>query len=155
MDRKYASRIEPGLRVIVTAGGAGIGRVIVEALHTCGAHIHVCDVDADAVADLNSALPKVGTSIADVADASQVDRFFAEAEAHLAQHTTPDLQRRRRRPAARPLQGAAQGQEGRENKTRFVCPAAKPCANNKCRSPHRDARGRPMGRMLPLATEIY
>ena len=61
MDREYVSRIEPGLRVIVTAGAAGIGRVIVEALHTCGAHIHVCDVDADAVADLNSALPEVGS----------------------------------------------------------------------------------------------
>ena len=83
MDREYVSRIEPGLRVIVTAGAAGIGKVIVEALHTCGAHIHVCDVDADAVADLNSALPEIGTTIADVADASQVDQFFAEAETHL------------------------------------------------------------------------
>ena len=83
MNREYVSRIEPGLRVIVTAGAAGIGRVIVEALHTCGAHIHVCDVDADAVADLNSVLPEIGTTIADVADASQVDQFFAEAETHL------------------------------------------------------------------------
>ena len=31
MEREYAARIEPGLRVMVTAGAAGIGRVIVEA----------------------------------------------------------------------------------------------------------------------------
>ena len=43
----------------------------------------MCDVDADAVADLNSLLPEVGTTIADVADASQVDQFFTEAETHL------------------------------------------------------------------------
>ena len=83
MDREYASRIELGLRVIVTAGAAGIGRVIVEALHTYGAHIHVCDIDADAIADLNSSLPEVGTTVADVADANQVDQFFTEAESHL------------------------------------------------------------------------
>ena len=83
MDREYASRIELGLRVIVTAGAAGIGRVIVEALHTYGAHIHVCDIDADAIANLNSSLPEVGTTVADVADANQVDQFFTEAESHL------------------------------------------------------------------------
>ena len=84
MDREYVSRIEPGLRVMVTAGAAGIGRVIVEAFHTCSAHIHVCDVDADAIADLNSSLPEVGTTIADVSDASQVDQFFAEAGEQVA-----------------------------------------------------------------------
>ena len=83
MDREYASRIEPGLRAMVTAGATGIGRVIVEALHTYGAHIHVCDIDADAIANLNSSLPEVGTTVADVADANQVDQFFTEAESHL------------------------------------------------------------------------
>ena len=83
MDHEYASRIQYALRVIVTAGAAGIGRVIVEAFHTCGAHIHVCDVDTDAIASLNSSLPEVGTTVADVADANQVDQFFAEAETHL------------------------------------------------------------------------
>jgi NAD(P)-dependent dehydrogenase (short-subunit alcohol dehydrogenase family) len=83
MDREFASRIEPGLRVMVTAGAAGIGKVIVKALHAQRARLHTCDIDAAAIANLSSTLPDVGTTLADVADPNQVDQFFTEAETHL------------------------------------------------------------------------
>lgn len=71
-----------GQRVIVTAGAGGIGHAIVKALVAAGARVHICDVDADALAACKKAL-KVGTTLADVSDATTVDRLFADATANL------------------------------------------------------------------------
>jgi NAD(P)-dependent dehydrogenase (short-subunit alcohol dehydrogenase family) len=68
-----------GQKVIVTAGAAGIGRAIAERFIAQGARVFVCDVDGDALADFRKANPKAGATTADVADAQQVDRLFAEA----------------------------------------------------------------------------
>ena len=72
-----------GLRAIVTAGAAGIGRAIAETFLASGASVHVCDVAADALADFGRAHPAAGTGRADVSDASQVGRYFATALAAL------------------------------------------------------------------------
>lgn len=72
-----------GLRVMITAGGAGIGRVIAETFQANGARVHVCDVSSEAIADCQEAMPEVGTTLADVADVQQVDRWFDEAQATL------------------------------------------------------------------------
>lgn len=75
--------IEPGLRVLVTAGAAGIGRAITDALAEDGARLHVCDVDEEALAACRRALPEVGTTRCDVALEDDVARLFEEARAHL------------------------------------------------------------------------
>lgn len=66
-------------RVIITAGGAGIGRAIARAFHAAGARIHICDVDAATLADAQAELPGLGVSEADVSDPDQVDRLFDAA----------------------------------------------------------------------------
>ena len=42
-----------GLRVVVTAGGAGIGRATAELFATAGARVWTCDIDADALASVS------------------------------------------------------------------------------------------------------
>jgi NAD(P)-dependent dehydrogenase (short-subunit alcohol dehydrogenase family) len=71
-----------GQRIVVTAGAAGIGRAIVEALVAAGARVHVCDVDAEALQACGRAL-SVGTTLADVSNDAQVDRLFNDASATL------------------------------------------------------------------------
>ena len=50
--RKAPDMSVAGLKVLVTAGAAGIGRVIAEAFADGGAHVEVCDVSKEALAAL-------------------------------------------------------------------------------------------------------
>ena len=79
MDALRRLRPEPGLRVLVTAGAAGIGRAIVDAFAQAEARVAVCDVDGDALGEARKALPEAVTVRADVADASSVDAFVRQA----------------------------------------------------------------------------
>ena len=63
-----------GLRVMVTAGASGIGLEIARAFVREGARVHVCDVDSEALGKVTG----VTTSVCDVADRAQVQRFFDE-----------------------------------------------------------------------------
>jgi NAD(P)-dependent dehydrogenase (short-subunit alcohol dehydrogenase family) len=66
-----------GLRVLVTAGAAGIGRVIAQTFLDHGARVHVCDVDDKALASLPKEISRTRTDVADVA---QVDKLFEEVK---------------------------------------------------------------------------
>lgn len=72
-----------GQRIIVTAGAAGIGRAIAGQFIAGGARVFICDVDRAALDEFRKAHPKAGATVADVADAQQVDRLFAEAATFL------------------------------------------------------------------------
>ena len=72
-----------GLRVLVTAGAAGIGRAFASTFHEAGANVFVCDVDANALSELRAEHPQVGTAITDVAAPSQVDELFDTANSFL------------------------------------------------------------------------
>jgi NAD(P)-dependent dehydrogenase (short-subunit alcohol dehydrogenase family) len=74
---------KPGLRVLVTAGGSGIGRVIAETFASAGARLHVCDVSDAALADCNSNFPDWGITHCDVSDEEQVATLFENVKAHL------------------------------------------------------------------------
>jgi len=62
-----------GLRVLVTAGGAGIGRVIAHTFAEHGARVFTCDIDAATKPD----------ALCDVAKLADVDRLFDEASSKL------------------------------------------------------------------------
>ena len=72
-----------GARVIVTAGGSGIGNVIVRTFADAGARVFACDVDPALVEGLRAGDPAVGAGVADVARADDVDRLFDEALVYL------------------------------------------------------------------------
>src|SRR6185503_17795071 len=72
-----------GLRVVVTAGAAGIGRAIARTFVEHGAAVHVCDVDAGALEETAALLPGVTQSRADVSNVADVERLFRDAKQRL------------------------------------------------------------------------
>ena len=72
-----------GLRVLVIAGAAGIGRAIARTFVEHGASAHICDVDAAALARFRSEMPGVGQTLADVSKLADVERLFEDAKRSL------------------------------------------------------------------------
>jgi NAD(P)-dependent dehydrogenase (short-subunit alcohol dehydrogenase family) len=68
-----------GLRVLVTAGAAGIGRAIAQTFVEHDARVHICDVDTAALEAAKRQLPSVTQTLADVAKLDDVERLFADA----------------------------------------------------------------------------
>ncbi|HEY2968324.1 MAG TPA: SDR family oxidoreductase [Casimicrobiaceae bacterium] len=73
-----------GLRVLVTAGAAGIGKAFAETFADAGAKVFICDVDQAALAAFHTARPEIGGCIADVADPQAVDVLFDATTAFLS-----------------------------------------------------------------------
>ena len=69
-----------GKRVLVTAGGAGIGRGIAAAFLAQGARVWIFDIDAEALAATKDAHPELGGSRTDVAHEGAVTAMFAAIE---------------------------------------------------------------------------
>lgn len=76
----FKDRLYPpsGLRVLVTAGASGIGAVIASAFAETGASIHICDIDAAALAASQKSFPSYKATRANVADEEQVAAMFDE-----------------------------------------------------------------------------
>jgi NAD(P)-dependent dehydrogenase (short-subunit alcohol dehydrogenase family) len=73
----------PQLRVLVTAGAGGIGRVIAESFAQTGARLHICDIADAALDEIKEIHPTWGVSRCDVSQADQVVELFEEVEAQL------------------------------------------------------------------------
>ncbi|MEO8153819.1 MAG: SDR family oxidoreductase [Rhizobacter sp.] len=73
----------PNLRVLVTAGGSGIGAAIARAFHEAGSRVHVCDIDRAALDRLNAENPGITTSVADASVEDQVDLVFGDVQGAL------------------------------------------------------------------------
>jgi NAD(P)-dependent dehydrogenase (short-subunit alcohol dehydrogenase family) len=71
------------LRVMISAGAAGIGLEIARAFVREGARVHVCDVDGEALGRLKETDPALSWSACDVSDRAQVDQFFSDGLAKL------------------------------------------------------------------------
>ncbi|TQV78446.1 SDR family oxidoreductase [Denitrobaculum tricleocarpae] len=68
-----------GLRVIITAGAAGIGLETARAFRAEGAEVVVCDADPQAVASVADELTGVKASLCDVTDRAAVAVFIEDA----------------------------------------------------------------------------
>ena len=72
-----------GKRILITAGAAGIGRIMAEKMNAAGARVFVCDIDQTALADLSTTHPDIGQMQADISDRAAVDAFFEQGLAAL------------------------------------------------------------------------
>jgi NAD(P)-dependent dehydrogenase (short-subunit alcohol dehydrogenase family) len=64
--------------VLVTAGGSGIGRIMVEAYLELGAKVHTCDLSQSMLEECLNNHPELTTSVCDVSSESQVESMFAD-----------------------------------------------------------------------------
>jgi len=65
--------------VIVTGGADSVGRVMAERFLARGDKVHICDVNAEAMAQTLGANPGMRGTVANVGDAGAVERVFADA----------------------------------------------------------------------------
>ncbi len=72
-----------GMRVLVTAGAAGIGRAIAQTFLEHGARVHICDLDTTALGVAKQALRAATQTVADVASVADVDRLFGDVQRSL------------------------------------------------------------------------
>ena len=72
-----------GLRVLVTAGAAGIGRTIAATFLEHGARVHICDIEKGALEACRRDLPRATQSVADVSRVDDVERLFADVRREL------------------------------------------------------------------------
>ncbi|MET4121849.1 NAD(P)-dependent dehydrogenase (short-subunit alcohol dehydrogenase family) [Bradyrhizobium sp. JR1.5] len=66
----------PELRVLISAGASGIGAALADAFIEAGAHVHICDINDDALAAFRDRNPKVLATKADVSDHEAVAAVF-------------------------------------------------------------------------------
>ena len=76
-------RPRPGMRVLVTAGAAGIGAAIARGFVEADAKVLICDVDAAALASFVKSHPGMSATQTDVSDEAAVERLFVEVKARL------------------------------------------------------------------------
>jgi len=66
-------------RVLITAGGSGIGFEIASAFAATGAKIFICDIDTQALAAATRAIPGVITRPCDMASRAEIERMVPTA----------------------------------------------------------------------------
>ena len=76
-------RLDAGLRVLVTAGASGIGKVIAETFASAGARIHICDNSEQMLADCAVEYPDWGYTLCDVSNEADVSQLFEDANHRL------------------------------------------------------------------------
>ncbi|CAM4129238.1 SDR family oxidoreductase [Kerstersia similis] len=72
-----------GLRVMISAGGSGIGLAIAQAFVQHGARVHISDIAPAALAAACDALPGIGACLADASDPAAVEHWFDVAQTAL------------------------------------------------------------------------
>ena len=68
-----------GSRVVITGAARGIGRTVAERFVDAGARVHICDIDAEALAAAREEAPDISATLADVGSEEDVGRLFDDA----------------------------------------------------------------------------
>ncbi len=66
-------------RVLITAGAAGIGREFARAFAATGAHVFVCDIDANALEAITQEVPGLTARVYDMARRTDIERMVPDA----------------------------------------------------------------------------
>ena len=69
----------PGSRVVITGAATGIGRTVAERFVKAGAKVHICDIDAGALASAREDVPGLSGTVADVGSEEEIERLFEDA----------------------------------------------------------------------------
>jgi NAD(P)-dependent dehydrogenase (short-subunit alcohol dehydrogenase family) len=85
MPVRFENASITGQVVLITAGAAGIGRAIAERFLSHQCRVHVCDIDQQVLQEFLADNPAASGSLADVADANQVDAMFEDIKARYGQ----------------------------------------------------------------------
>ena len=72
-----------GLKILVTAGAAGIGRTIAEAFSAGGANVHITDIAETALSETIDGTPGLSATHADASKPQDADRVASDIERHL------------------------------------------------------------------------
>lgn len=64
--------------VLVTGSGGGLGRVIAETFYSEGHKVHICDIDADVLAQTLGDNPGMQGTVTDLGDKEQIEAMFRE-----------------------------------------------------------------------------
>ena len=124
-----------GKRVVLTAGGAGIGRVTLQTFFDAGARLVTCDVDQAALDKLRGELPEVPAIRADVAAGGGCRPPVRARRGAARRPRHPDQQRRHRR--------ADRADRGDRARRLAALPRGQPHRPVSLRAPRRaDAQGR-------------
>ena len=67
------------LKVMISAGGSGIGKAILEGFHSQGAKIATCDINPELIKILKDEYPDIYTEVLDVSDEHEVQSFCSNA----------------------------------------------------------------------------
>ena len=76
MSSKKINAIQAEQVVLISAGASGIGRVIAETFLAHDCHVHICDINADAIADFLEDNPAAYATRADVSTVAEVEEVF-------------------------------------------------------------------------------
>jgi len=80
---KFVNNNQQPLRVLITAGAAGIGLTMAKTFLEEGCFVHVCDVNEEALTAFSNSHPNASGSIADISDPDQVASLFEDVKQQL------------------------------------------------------------------------
>lgn len=76
MSSKKINAIKPEQVVLISAGATGIGRVIAEIFLAHDCHVHIFDINANAIAEFLKGNPGASASRADISNVAEVEDVF-------------------------------------------------------------------------------